>query len=64
MATRRDVMRMGVAAVVAMSARAPRALAADEETAEDGDVVPFLEPQPFDPKRPMLSGTSSSRRIG
>ena len=49
--SRRDVMRWGVAAVVAALGRAPLALAADEA---DGDVVPFLEPQPYDPKRAML----------
>src|SRR5690349_2635017 len=48
--SRRDVIRWGVAAVVAALGRTPLALAADD----DGEVVPFLEPQPFDPKRAML----------
>ena len=48
--SRRDVMRWGVAAVVAALGRAPFALAADD----DGEVIPFLEPQPYDPKRAML----------
>jgi DMSO/TMAO reductase YedYZ molybdopterin-dependent catalytic subunit len=50
--SRRDVMRLGVTAVVAALGRAPAAWAADDDP--DADVIPFLEPQPFDPKRPML----------
>jgi DMSO/TMAO reductase YedYZ molybdopterin-dependent catalytic subunit len=48
--TRRDVMRWSVAAVVAALGRSPLALAADD----DGEVVPLLDPQPYDPKRAML----------
>jgi DMSO/TMAO reductase YedYZ molybdopterin-dependent catalytic subunit len=46
-------MRFGVAAVVAALGRAPLALAADDDP--DGEVVPFLDPQAYDPKRPMLN---------
>src|SRR5438128_1250715 len=45
--SRRNVMRASVAAMVLALGRTPRALAADDE---GGEVVPFLEPQPFDPK--------------
>ena len=50
--SRRDLMRVGVAAVVAALGPAPRALAADDDPG--GEVVPFLDPQAYDPKRPML----------
>ncbi len=53
MTSRRTIMRgIGVAAVVAALGRVPDALAADDA---EGEVIPFLEPQPFDPKRAMLN---------
>ena len=51
--SRRNVMRAGVVAVVAALGRTPLALAADDDAA-DGEVIPFLEPQPFDRKVPSL----------
>src|SRR4051812_7701262 len=48
--SRRDVMRWSVAAVVAALGQTPFAFAADD----DGEVIPFLDPQPYDPKRAML----------
>src|SRR5689334_17749670 len=54
MATRRNVMRWSVAAVVAALGRSPLALAGDDAD-PDADVIPFLDPQPYDPKRPMLN---------
>jgi DMSO/TMAO reductase YedYZ molybdopterin-dependent catalytic subunit len=45
-------MRFGVAAIVAALGRVPAALAADDDP--DGEVLPFLEPQAYDPKRAML----------
>lgn len=45
--SRRMVMQAGVAAVVAALGRAPLALGDDDA---DGEVIPFLEPQPLDPK--------------
>jgi len=50
--SRRNVMRIGVATLVAALGRTPLAFADDD--ADDGEVVPFLEPQPFDPKIPSL----------
>ena len=51
--SRRNIMRAaGVAAVVAALGRTPLALGADDDA--DGEVIPFLEPQPFDPKVPSL----------
>jgi DMSO/TMAO reductase YedYZ molybdopterin-dependent catalytic subunit len=44
-------MRIGVATVVAALGRLPMAFA-DDDTG--GEVIPFLEPQPFDPKVPGL----------
>src|SRR3569623_2633252 len=52
--SRRTVLSTSVAAAVLALGRRPRALAADPAAAAGEDVVPFLEPQPFDPKRPML----------
>ena len=52
--TRRNVVRWSVAAVVAALGRSPLALAGDDAD-PDADVVPFLDPQPYDPKRPMLN---------
>src|SRR4051812_28500065 len=51
--SRRDLMRAGVAAVVAALGPTPLALAADDDA--DGEVIPFLDPQAYDPKRPMLN---------
>jgi DMSO/TMAO reductase YedYZ molybdopterin-dependent catalytic subunit len=51
--SRRDLMRVGVAAVVAALGRTPLALAADDNA--DDEVIPFLDPQAYDPKRPMLN---------
>jgi DMSO/TMAO reductase YedYZ molybdopterin-dependent catalytic subunit len=45
-------MRIGVATVVAALGRLPIAFADVDDT--DGEVIPFLEPQPFDPKVPGL----------
>ena len=45
--SRRLVMQTGVAAMVAALGRVPSALAADDA---DTDIIPFLEPQPLDPK--------------
>jgi DMSO/TMAO reductase YedYZ molybdopterin-dependent catalytic subunit len=45
-------MQTSVAAAVAALGQAPRALFADD--ADEAEVIPFLEPQPHDPKRPML----------
>jgi DMSO/TMAO reductase YedYZ molybdopterin-dependent catalytic subunit len=52
--TRRNVMRWSVAAVVAALGRSPLALAGDDAD-PDADIIPFLDPQPYDPKRPMLN---------
>src|SRR6266566_5115106 len=52
--SRRNVMRWSVAAVVAALGRSPLALAGDEAD-PDADVIPFLDPQPYDPKRAMLN---------
>jgi DMSO/TMAO reductase YedYZ molybdopterin-dependent catalytic subunit len=52
--TRRNVMRWSVAAVVAALGRSPLALAGDDAD-PDADVIPFLDPQPYDPKRAMLN---------
>ncbi len=51
--SRRAFLQTTVAAAVIALGRAPRSFAADAAT--DDDVIPFLEPQPFDPKRPMLN---------
>ncbi|HSI33038.1 MAG: sulfite oxidase [Phycisphaerae bacterium] len=52
--SRRAFLGTSVAAAVLALGRTPRALAADPAATDADDVVPFLEPQPFDPARTML----------
>jgi DMSO/TMAO reductase YedYZ molybdopterin-dependent catalytic subunit len=53
--SRRRFLNTTVIAAVAALGSAPRRLFADDAPAADElETVPFLEPQPLDPKRPML----------
>ena len=53
--TRRQVMRAGIAGVgvAALGRLTPAGFGADV-AAEEGELVPFIDPQPIDAKRPML----------
>ena len=51
--SRRSLLRTSVAAAVLALARSPLAFGL-ADAAEGEEVVPFLDPQPIDPKRPML----------
>lgn len=51
--TRREMIRASVAAAAVLMARHPREVLGLAEP--EGSVVPFLEGQPIDPKRPMLN---------
>jgi len=50
--SRRAVLGTSVAAAVLALGKTPRTWGAEEGA--EGEVIPFLEPQPIDPKRPML----------
>lgn len=61
--TRRDMLRTSLAATALALGRLPASALGLDEPEEGATLVPFLDPQPTDPKRPMLQWDQLSRWI-